>query len=357
MPGQRIAGAPATLVCLDALRGHAAQIWSVAPSADGRCAVSTGDEHAPRVWSLDSGECERVLTGHRRRVKSVCFSADGHTVASASDDRTARLWQVSDGRCLAALRDHRGQVWGVCFSPDGRWLASASEDRTVRVWEVATGECVALLEGHEAWVWDACFSPDGRLVASAGFDRSVRLWDWCERRCLAVLEGHGGAVMGCAFNVDGTLLASTSLYDRSVRLWDVETGEAIEMLPDQEAAAIAFAPAARVDDAHELLAVGTRHGVVRLWNLRTWTVWKELAGHDPRYWISSLGFDHSGRVLLSSSGDQSVRCWWLPGGLCTQVLAPPRPYAGTRIGGASGLGEVQRANLVELGAIGTLEPV
>jgi hypothetical protein len=48
------------------------------------------------------------------------------------------------------------------------------------------------------------------------------------------LEGHGGRVFSVAWNGDGRRLASSSA-DNTIRIWDVETGECLQiihMLPD-----------------------------------------------------------------------------------------------------------------------------
>ena len=80
------------------------------------------------------------------------------------------------------------------------------------------GEALFNLEGHGNNVESVCFSPDGKQLASGSHDRTVRLWDVETGACVKTLEGHLGAVSSVCFSPDGRRLGSGS-FDSTVRLW------------------------------------------------------------------------------------------------------------------------------------------
>src|SRR6266508_5963828 len=68
----------------------------------------------------------------------------------------------------------------------------------------------------------ATFSGDGRLVAAGGRDRSIHVWDAQSGALLYTLP-HDGAVLSLAFSPNGRFLASGS-SDGTARLWSVAGG-------------------------------------------------------------------------------------------------------------------------------------
>jgi WD40 repeat protein len=67
------------------------------------------------------------------------------------------------------------------------------------------------------------WSADGKTLASASWDRTVKLWDVATGQERATLLGHEDNVSAVAWSPDGKTVASAG-FDKTIKLWDVSTG-------------------------------------------------------------------------------------------------------------------------------------
>ena len=242
-------------ICTQVFQGHTStvrclQILMPTPTktADGKTTmmpkqplIITGSRDSNlRVWKLpkpddkayfqagpapDDAECPyfvRVLTGHHHSVRAIAAHAD--TLVSGSYDCSVRVWKISTGETIHRLQGHTQKVYSVVLDHKRNRCISGSMDNLVKVWSLENGTVLFNLEGHSSLVGLLDLQQD-RLVSAAA-DSTLRIWDPEKGHCKSILTAHTGAIT--CFQHDGQKVISGS--DRTLKMWDVTTGEFVKDL-------------------------------------------------------------------------------------------------------------------------------
>lgn len=259
-------------------------------SPDGTRLIVPGADWSLEVRRLDGPS--RVLRGHRTVVSHIEFSRDSRLVFTSSFDGTLRRWDLDTG-AMTILIEGSVPVKGFAVARDGRIAVQVGDAGKLitpegKVSDLGATTCVAYAEfermrdrllmrrcdlslvmldgdrlidlptgGHH--VSRVASSADGKRLAGAMADRTVRLWDAETGKVLRVLRGHSDLVMDVEFSPNGTLLASAS-YDKTVRVWDLVT-ERQRVLRGHQ---LSVNRVAWRGDSH--LVTSSRDGTIRVWD-------------------------------------------------------------------------------------------
>ncbi len=210
--------------------------------------------------------------------------------------------------------------------PDDRYrtpaeLAAALEQLT-RTGELPSGHQTAPLQetrrftGHTGSVLGVGFLPTGSGAVSAGADRTLRLWDVAtgqELLCFGQTPQEIGCLAVSAF--DGAVFAG---HGAGVRVWEPTGGKESQRFVGHIDAVRAVAVS---KDGRQMLT-GSDDRTLRLWDVQSGKEIFRFQGHKAR--IGSVALSGDGRLALSGSQDQTLRLWDVAAGQEMRCFAVPR---------------------------------
>lgn len=222
------------------------------------------------IWQQCQGEEKFVLGTHTNGVNTVGFLPDGKTAYSAGWDGKVKLWNLESRKETARIVQDNGIVVAT-VSPDGEHMVTATSTSAiedgfpVQVWNLKNQTRISTLVSNHWPRPSMAYSPDGRYLAIAGV-RRLDLWDVRNHRVLTNWP-YGPSVLGTR--------------------------------------GVAFSPNS------ELLAINHEsHGRIKLVAVDSLATVGEFQGHTNE--VLALAFSPSGQLLVSGSGDGTLRLWDIP---------------------------------------------
>jgi WD40 repeat protein len=296
------------------------------------------------LWTIKDKE-----TPHPIQLKSdlpangVRISPDGTLVATAYGDigkgsGEVLIWDITGNKpnCIRRLM-RPGAVTVVAWSPDGTCLACAEEvgktshEQTVLWnWRDQVKPTRFLADGFR--IFRITWSPRGDQIATISGDlktSEVKLWSLKNDpeplrndQFRSLKSDRSIAVNDIVFSADGKLLLTSCGIpggeDGSAQIWNVRTGERLELLPHKGGVITAqFSP------DNKLVVTASTDGTARVWSAVSG---REMLSLPHNAWVYCATFSPDGRYIATGSRDRMARVWDLLNG---QLAFPPMDHGGT----------------------------
>ncbi len=281
--------------------GDRRSVSALAVSPGGSVAATGDFLGRVRLWDLGRGQILRQ-TSLDALVHALAFSSDGRLIAAGGQDRTARVWRV-DSLDPAGTVVHESFVKTLAFSParPDRLLTTGS-DGWVRTWDLAAGA-----EHVRAAGSDLAVTPSGSLLAIGAGD-GVKILSPDAGEELAAIQA-GRDVWHLRWGPEGSRLLAWQLS--RVDVFEItargDSPARVRTLAHENAAGKVGVVSALVPGpGRQHVVTGTRLGSVRVWNLETGGA-VELPGHDG--WVHGLAADEQTGSVVTAGGDGEVRVW------------------------------------------------
>ncbi|KIM21798.1 hypothetical protein M408DRAFT_333240 [Serendipita vermifera MAFF 305830] len=196
---------------------------------------------------LTTGERVRKLRGHAGVINALSRTTAGSSgmelIATAADDGTVKMWEGGDEGSKYHVADWNigCPVTAVCWGPDGNSVYIGALDNLIHVYDLRKGEEVSILGGHTDTPTSLSLSPDGSYImspslASQTIIHDIRPFSPSPTRIHRTFQGpqagfENALLRGAWSRSDNGTRIAVGGADRTVTVWDVESGKIQYKLP------------------------------------------------------------------------------------------------------------------------------
>lgn len=305
---------------------HTGRSAAAAISTDGNWIATGGDDKSVQVFAAETGQRVKRFEGHNTEVSAVAFSPDGRLLASGDARGHVKLWNIEEGQIVASLDGHTRRISAISFSEDGTRLLTASGDKTVGQWHVATGkEIPELILKHPDSVLTMRAVPSSSLVVTSCADKKLRVWDAEKVRIEKTIGPLDGDCFSLSVSADGRRLIAANAEDRTVRLWELESGREILFpkpggklgpLVDLKLHGGVLWSVTFLPGTDDVLTMGGTDA--RLWDVKAGREKMSFSQHGA---VASASFSPDGQLVVTGSWDNSAKVWDAQTGRVVRKLA------------------------------------
>ncbi|XP_077691304.1 kinesin-like protein KIF21A isoform X3 [Eretmochelys imbricata] len=315
------------LQCIHIAEGHTKAVLCVDSTDD---LLFTGSkDRTCKVWNLVTGQEIMSLGSHPNNVVSVKYCNYTSLVFTISTSYI-KVWDIRDSaKCIRTLTSSgqvmsgdgcsgstnrtvtipagENQINQIALNPTGTFLYAASGN-AVRMWDLKRFQSTGKLTGHLGPVM--CLTVDrisnGQdLIITGSKDHYIKMFDVTEGALGTVSPTHNFEPPHYD-GIEALIIIGDTLFsgsrDNGIKKWDLAQKDLLQQVPNAHkdwVCALGLVPGSSV------LLSGCRGGILKLWNVDTFTPVGEMRGHDSPINAICTNSSH----IFTAADDRTVRIW------------------------------------------------
>ncbi|XP_069100079.1 uncharacterized protein [Pleurodeles waltl] len=205
-----------------------------------------------KVYMVSEGSCVHMLSDSESvdaslPVTSLRFypqssSSTGDLLLATYASGLVKFWHLSTQTCLQTISEDRQILTGT-FNPSGTCFLTAGSSNDIHVYDTETKERIntcrpsqslTIMNGHRSRIFTITFHPQiENCFISGSWDNTVQFWDVNSQHSLRKI--FGPHICGDALKFHPTtnqLLTGSWRKHQSLQIWDPDSGEVIQEIPD-----------------------------------------------------------------------------------------------------------------------------
>jgi WD40 repeat protein/serine/threonine protein kinase len=291
---------------------HSDSVVGVAFSEDNQYVVSASVDGSIRVLDNATGEEAFAKSINGIWFNDAAIHPENSSVAAVGSDGLVYVWSFPQGEPLFTMRGHLGEIMSVVYSSDGAFILTGGSDHKAILWGATNGNLLRTFEGHTGAIYKAVFSPDAsRIATSSGdetllddrfdeVDRTVRIWDAQTGEQLLVIEPHSGFVRALDYSPLGDTIAY-GVWDGTnggtVRIHDATTGEELDRFFGHTTPLLDVIYSS---DASQILTIAWDRNL-HIWDIQRGVIEKTFSGFGER--LLTADFSNSSDYIVLGLGN------------------------------------------------------
>ncbi len=302
-PALAAAGGPLEMI----IGGHPAQITALAVTCDSRYLITGSKDIYIRIFDLQSGMIHHSWAAGGR-TRTLALTSDNQYLISGTESGKVFVWDLPSrirkketGNPLYSLNGPPRASHTPISTARNRFLVDVSETRAIRIWDLQNGALWKEIDEEPCSRNAIAVSPDGRYILAASW-KSVRVWDIDTGQRVSTLGGHRAEIISLAAIPGTSLLISGSRAGR-MRIWDFIAGGQVACLEGHNLASGINSIAVTQDGRYAFS--GADDGKVLAWDLSDHRTVASLEGH--LHTVSTMAVSPDGNYVISGGGKNDTR--------------------------------------------------